>query len=319
MIEYARIMTVQELRDFFASISRNHNEKKSKAWECLLQNKNVLIDDYHKFEQQRVDIYYEEKLKLRNVKKSWDNKVCDTCCSKMKLVNSDYGDFWGCTNFRDPSHKHRTFPLNYDEYFFDRWQNLNVRIDANWATNIIRQNNLQATVKATDLLNFYDEFCLEDLREKYGYRNSKDRISGYVKAKKASSIEEKEITKHLSSIFKKSNEQRGVRYKLKDDKEKVAIIDLILSDDDEVNIIEIKRSVLDLKEEQLLLYHQLIAFLLNETNDVRVCRSLFIVYCKDTFSYKPDCKYLLYETIKNLNDHAVIRKHFDDCGYLNGS
>lgn len=319
MIEYARIMAVQELRDFFATISRNHNEKKSKAWELLLQNKDILIDDYHKFEQQRVDIYYEEKEELRNVKKFWDKKVCDSCGSKMKLVNSDYGDFWGCTNFREPSHKHRTFPLNYNEHFFNRWQNLNVRIDANWATNIIRQNNLQATVKATDLLNFYDEFCLEDLRGKYGYRNSRDRISGYVRAKKASSIEEKEITKHLSSIFKKSNKQIGIRYKLKDDKEKVAIIDLILSDDSEVNIIEIKRGVLDLKEGQLQLYHQLIAFILKETNDARICRSLFIVYNKDTFSYKPDCKYLLYEKIKNINNNAVIRKYFSECGYLNGS
>lgn len=315
MIEYARIMTVQELRDFFASILKNYNDKKSKAWECLLQNKNILIDNYYKLEQERVDIYYEEKQKLKNAKKSWDHKVCDTCGSKMKLVNSD---FWGCANFRDSSHEHRTFPINYDEYFFDRWQNLNVRIDANWATNIIRQNSLQALVKATDLLNFYDEFCLEDLREKYGYRNSKDGISGYVKAKKASTLEEKEITKHLSSIFKKSNEQRGIRYKLKNEKEKVAIIDLILSDEEEVNIIEIKRSILDLKEKQLQLYHQLISFILKEKNDDRVCRSLFIVYNEDTFSYKPEYKYLLYEKIKTLNDKAVIRRHFDESGYLNG-
>ena len=285
MIEYARIMTAQELRDFFASISRNYNDKKSKAWKCLLQNKNNLIDDYHKFEEQQVNIYYEEKEKLRKVRKYWDDKICDACGKKMKIVNSDYSDFWGCTNFRDSSHKHRTFPLNYNEYFFERWHSLKVRISSNWATDIIRQNNLQVLVKASDLLNFYNEFCLEDLREKYGYGNSLDRISGYVKAKKASSIEEKEITKHLSSLFSKSSEQRGIRYKLKEQKEKVAIVDLILSDDNEVNIIEIKRSVLDLKEEQLQLYHSLISFILTETNDTRICRSLFIVYNKDTYNW----------------------------------
>ena len=194
-----------------------------------------------------------------------------------------------------------------------------MRINANWATDIIRKNDLKSTVLASDLLRFYDNIGFEDLREKYGYRNSIDRISGYLKAKKESSKEEKEINQHLSKLFPKSSIQTGIKYKLKEQPEKVAIVDLILSNESTVNIVEIKRSRLDINGEQLKLYHSLITHILKSNNDNRICKSLFLVYNKMDYDFPNNDKYLLYDEIKNVFSLDIISTKFEENIYIYGS
>jgi len=319
MIESAQILSKQELTSFFLSISKSYNSKKINAINVLETNKQLLIDSYYELESEQVKEYYAHKKDLLKLKSFWDNKICDVCESKLRLVESDYGDFWGCPNYKDTENKHRTFSIKTDEYLIQRFQDAKVRINSNWATDIIRKNEMKSIVTASDLLRFYDSIGFEDLREKYGYRNSIDRISGYLKAKKESSIEEKEINQHLSKLFSKSSIQTGIRYKLKDQPEKVAIIDLILSNNSTVNIVEIKRSKLDINEEQLKLYHSLICHILHQTGDNRICKSLFLVYNKMEYDYPIDCKYLLYDEIKHIFSEDIISSKFDENLYTYGS
>lgn len=308
MIEYANIMNQTELSDFFLSITKKSNAKKSKAAELLIKHKEKLLEDHFKLEQERVDQYYSERKKLQMLYKAWKNKKCDGCGASLRIV---FDQFWGCPNYNDKSQKHRTFPLEYDDQINYRLQSHNVRVDANWATNILRQNNLNAFASASDLLNFYEENGLDDLREKYGYKKTKERISGYVKAKKESVKEEREIVEHLSRFFPKGISQTGIRYKRKDQNEKVAIVDLILSDEKVVYVIEIKRSVLDINEDQLILYQSLIDFTLKNVGDRRICKALFIIYNDIPIYFPTEYKYILYDHIKTLKTKELITRIFD--------
>ena len=316
MIEYAHIMSKQELSDFFSSIIDKEKSKKSKAVDLLVKNKEILLNDHFQFEQKQVDQYYLERRNLLEIRNHWRKKTCDGCGAKLKIV---FDQFWGCPNYKDGSKKHRTFALNYEEYIIERLQNHHVRIDANWATTILRKNNLQPPATASDLLDFYEEFRMDDLREKYGYKKSKERISGYVRAKRKSLKEEKEIAAHLKKFFLKNNSQIGIRYKLSEQSERVAIVDLILSDDENVYIIEVKRSALDLNEEQLKLYQQLIQFTLRQANDNRICKALFIVYNYMTIYFPIDYKYLLFDNVKDVVSKNLIISHFNRNLFINGS
>lgn len=315
MIEYTHIMSNRELSDFFSSIIDKGKSKKSIAVDLLIRNKEKLLDDHFQFEQERVAQYYIERRNLLDLQSHWRKKTCPGCSTKMRIV---FDQFWGCPNYKDESNTHKTFALNYDEYLIDRFKNHNVRIDANWVTTILRKNNLQPSVSATDLLDFFEGLGMDDLREKYGYKKSKERISGYVRAKKESIKEEKEITEHLKKFFLKSNTQTGIRYKLTDQIEKVAIVDLIVSTSKHVYVIEIKRSPLDLKEEQLKLYQQLIEHTLKQSKDNRICKSLFIVYNNIKIYYPIEFKYLLFESIKDIDSEKAILLEMNKSIFTNG-
>lgn len=317
VIEYANIMTKEEFAGFFSSISRNYELKKIRAIDILNQNKDILIAAYQELEEAQVQKYHEEFKALRHLKNLWEEKTCDICGSKLRLVEYEYGTFWGCPNFRDKSQKHRTFPADYDDVVIEKYANLGVRIKVTWVTDILRKHSLNGRITASDLLHFFENVCyLEDLREKYGYKKSTESISGYTKAKKHSSKEEKEIIQHLTKLFPKASSQTGIRYKLEGATEKVAIIDLILSDDDSVNVIEIKRGALDIREDQLQLYHSLISFILKKSIDARICRSLFVVYNKEEFGFIIPYKYLVYGEIKAINSKDTILLQFmDKCIY----
>lgn len=165
-------------------------------------------------------------------------------------------------------------------------------------------------------MNFVDEIGLLDLREKYGYTCSKDRISGYVKAKKASLTEEKEISSLLSPFFPKAISQLGIRYKLTNEKETVAILDLLLSDETTVNLLEIKRSAYDLDEEQLRLYKSLVEFVLNKSNDSRKLTALFVVYNTTTLYFPIKTPFLFFDEIRKFKHKEIFLFAFEQKAIL---
>jgi hypothetical protein len=152
---------------------------------------------------------------------------------------------------------------------------------------------------------FYASEGLEDLREKYGYKNSMESISGFVSANLNSKKEEIEIKDFLKQFFNKTSYQVYVKFKRKEESEKVRIIDLIVSDEETVYLIEIKRHNFYINEEQLELYYELVDYLMKTRNDIRELKSLFIVneFYENTFN---QVKCVQFESLKLKNKKVEI-------------
>lgn len=305
-------MEAKELKEFFHSIQKSSESKKTIAEKHFYDNQDLFVQTYYEYEEVQINEYQKQKNKINQLYECWQKKICFGCNSKLRLIESDYGKFWGCTNFRDKSKEHNTFALNYEEIYNYRKRELKVRINAHWATDILKITNSGKKIKASQLLELYDEIGMDDLRVKYGYKKTIESISGYVTAKRNSFKEEVEITENLSKYFPKHNVQLGIKYKLKSDIEKVAVVDFILSDSKDVYVIEIKRSVYDIKQEQLQLYFDLISFIMNDAKDERNCRALFIVYNKETYSFSNNEKYILYEQVENIDSKECLKSLFKE-------
>jgi len=304
-------MTPEELTRFYQSIAQSYEAKKSAAHTSLHNNLSILTDAYHDYEKKNIKVLVDQKADLQNSRKLWSEKKCGGCGSKLNLITSDFGAFWGCPRFRDARVIHTRFSSNQELMFSYKEKNLKVRINAHWATDILKNTNLTTAIAAKELIGFYTDVGLEDLREKYGYKSTVESISGYVNAKKNSGIEEDIITKHLSTLFEKTLVQMGIRYKLDGEREKVAIIDLVLSDRHLVNVIEIKRSSYDVNPKQLNLYYSLVSHILSDNADTRKCRAVFIVYNREEHPYSDGTKYLLYDDIRDIQIKETLVKIFE--------
>jgi len=315
-IECARFMNENELKEFYSGIGGKSSLQKQTSYKVLSINQNALLAEYDKYEAESIKKYEEAYVALMNKKQAWDIKVCRGCQGKIRLVNSEYNNFWGCEYYYNRSIIHDTFNIDYDEQFVEYYQNTKVRIDSNWLTKIIRDLNLQASVKASNLLVFYDALGKEDLRSKYGYLSTSQSISGFVKAKSASRIEEQEVEKRLAGIFPNCKSQLGIRYKLKGEKVRVVILDMVLADDNEVFILEIKRNVHDIDEDKIHLYYQLVTHILLKVKDIRKCYATFLVFNSSDFKpYTQPALHSTWDTIGSLTDKNSILQMFRQKAY----
>lgn len=309
MIEYVEIMTQGDLDKFFGSILKKNTLNKSQAIDYLKLNEETVIKEYECYKTKCVEEYYAQKKEIAALQEAWSKKTCAVCSSKLRIVDWDYGSFWGCPKFSD-GRVHTKFSEDYESQLAAKWSNCYVRVKSYWLTDIIKLLKLPQYIKATDLLNFYESIGLEDLREKYGYKNTKESIGGRAKAKQASLQEEREITNFLNPFFKKTQKQLGIRYKLATQKESVAILDLIVSDEETVNIIEIKRTILDVVDGQLELYKSLISFVLNSKEDRRKIVAVFIVYDDIKIYFTIDTPFVAFNSIKQLQTKDEILNQF---------
>lgn len=317
MIEFAKIMSPQELKDFYQNILNTNNNKKDSSEISLNQNHDLLVQSYYDYEEEQIKIFSNQRKEITKSILLWNNKEC--CCGKkLRLIESAYGTFWGCPNYSDKSTKHITLNTNEGAFLEHKLQNTRIRINAHWATDILRKTKLDKFIKAKELITFYINYGYEDLREKYGYKPTIESISGYVNAKIKSRIEEKEITEHLTNLFSNSKPQIGINYKLENQNPKVAIIDLILSNDETVYVVEIKRSNYDIKLEQLKLYYSLICFILKENSDERKCKATFLIYNKEVYSFSNDEKYVVFNELEKCKcEKEIIEKLEENC-QING-
>lgn len=317
MIEYAKVMSPEELKGFFKNISNIYNTKKDSSGKSLNQNHALLVQSYYDYEEEQIKIFSDQKKEIIKSIQLWNNKVC--CCStKLKLIESAYGNFWGCPNYKNKSIKHLTFNSNEGAFLENKLGNTRIRINAHWTTDILRRTKLDKSIKAKELVTFYTSFGYEDLREKYGYKSTIESISGYVNAKIKSRVEEKEITEHLTNLFTTSKPQIGINYKLENQNPKVAIIDLILSNNETVYVVEIKRSNYDIKLEQLELYHSLISFILMEKDDTRKCKAVFVIYNKEEYSFSNNEKYVVFDQLNKCECEKEIIEKLDTNCQING-
>lgn len=304
--EYVEILTKEEVGDFIKQLNRKNNSSNSNN-PSLESNKTALIKEYHAYENEIISAFksqlkeYEKELKL------WNNKTC-VCGRKLKYI--DGYKFWGCPDYQNEGKKHLTFKHNQQEYFDYRFKNIKVRLSAQWCTDIIKKLNLVGKIKAKELLLFYISLNLDDLRRKYGYKSTIKSISSYVIANKESKREELEIRKFLKPFFDKTIHQLYIRFKEKESIEKIKIFDLIVSDENQVYLIEIKRHNIYIDEEQLELYYELLKHIMTEKRDKRVMKSLFIVneFYESSYNFN-NC--IVFEDLKKLKSKPEILLEFD--------
>lgn len=311
-ILHAKIMTDEELSSYFEQLYNRFYESKKNVLNNILKYKENLIDGYFKYEEEQINVFKEKRKELLRSIELWNKKECN-CGQKLKVINSTNGDFWGCTNFNNKSFKHKTFSLTFVPYYKDNLDKLKVRIDSHWASKIITSCNLKNQVKAKDLIEFYINSGFDDLRVKYNYeKTSIESISGFVNGKRNSSKEEKEIQKYFSQKYDKCLSQIGIKYKLINCDEKIVILDLILSDKNNIYLLEIKRYPLEIKEEQLNLYFNLLKHILSDKKDKRSLKAVFLISNKYEYDYdyeyfkQSEEKFIYFESIQNCKNKIEI-------------
>ena len=82
---------------------------------------------------------------------------------------------------------------------------------------------------------------------------------------------------YFKKVFKNCERKIQIKYKRTNEKIRRVYLDLIVSNETTVYIIEIKRGCLDTNEEQINLYFDLIYYLLKSKNDKRKCYATFLV------------------------------------------
>lgn len=303
-------MTNEELGSYFEQLYNRFYESKKNVLNNILKHKESLIDGYVKYEEEQINIFKEKRKELLRNIELWDKKEC-ICGQKLKVINSANGDFWGCPNFNNKSFKHKTFSLTFVPYYKDNLDKTKVKIDSHWASKIITSCNLKNEVKAKDLIEFYINSGFDDLRIKYNYeKTSIESISGFVNGKRNSTKEENEIKKYFSEKYDTCLSQIGIKYKLINCDEKIAIIDLIVSDKNNIYLLEIKRYSLEIREEQLILYFNLLKHILSEKDDKRNLKAVFLVSNKYEYDYeyfrKNEEGFIYFDSIKNCKNKTEI-------------
>jgi hypothetical protein len=297
-------MSEKEVEDFFNSLKSNADANEVNSMKVLKNLHENLIETYREIEINETKIYENQLSEVRTLILNWDSKTCKKCNASLIRVNGPRGPFWPCPNFRSESghskyDSHNTTP----EYFKSRLNNCKVRIKLSWLTDIKNSMGLPKSIKSSHILKYLLLSGYEDLRIKYGSQSTYNTIGGFQKGKRQSSEEEKHLLKLLCEYFPTVKYQLGIRYKFEDSEVKFCFIDLIASDKQNVNIIEVKRDPFLIRIEQLELYKTLIKHVMNLSLDNRNINAVFVVFndydIANYFDFKVN--YLSFSALKVEN------------------
>jgi hypothetical protein len=303
--EYVTSMSEDEKEQYISSFSNSKKYRENKAFQYLSSIESNLLVQYEKVDQTIINNYRKELKEYHDKRKAWETKTCQVCQSKLNKINGDFGTFWGCPNYRNNEVTHSKFSSNQEEYLNSQKNNLKPRINRDWATDIKKELKLPPYITATNIIDFLDYNGCEDLRAKYNYKSTKESISGYVNANKFSKKEEKEVFKILEKKnFRKLQKQFYIKYKRTNEVEKIAVLDTLLSHDNKVYIIEIKRFFMYINDAQLELYYYLISQMLSVKKDTREVIPLFCISNKEEYDltyYQPKHKFIYTDDIETYN------------------
>lgn len=300
--EYIRILKKNEIDERANSFKDKFELQSIDSKKLLNDNKDLLLNAYQNYKKERIKDYHDNIKNFYEKVRLWEIKDC--CCGqKLK----EYDRFWGCPNYRDTTNAHLTFSKFQEKEFQEKRLTINVRIDSDWSTILLDRCELRNKLNAKALLLFYEANGLEDLRQKYDYNNSLKSISGYESANRNSKKDELEIKEYFEEFFENVLYQVYIKFQVKGQKEKVKIVDLIVSDKSDVYLIEIKRHNNFIEELQLELYHELVQNLMQKNRDTRTLKSLFIVNEYEK-SYFPQTRCLHFEKLKLIKNKFELIK-----------
>jgi len=303
-IEYVRFLNQDEISRYLQNKKATYIQKKIEVNIAIQQNDILLIKEYEKFEIEIIEKYENNLKEFRRNEALWKDKKCK-CGVKLRFYTRS--NFWGCPDYTNLEEEHITFKEDKQqkEKFDYDFSNVKVRLDKDWCSIIIKRLGLITKVTAKELLLFYQSIGFDDLREKYDYKSTLTTISTYEYANKKSKKEEEIVRDFLSKNFRVLS-QPYVEYKFVDQQKKICIPDLIVSNNDQVFIIEIKTHNFYINEEQLQLYYNLISHCQAISNDRRNLYSIFVVNEIFESEYTNENAILINDLVKLKSKQEII-------------
>lgn len=282
-IEYCRLMTKNEIKLYWKYMNDRYIDKKIEALQYIENNKDELIDAYFKYDKNIANSKKENIEKLRQRIDYIKSKTC--CCgSNLRRINYNGSYFWGCLNYKDGK-KHITISDNDErelkdiDYYIN---NQKYHCETHWISDIKKILQWPDYIQPKLIYQYLMENGFEDLRIKYGYgKKTIENIMTYEHVNRACKDEEIDIKNKLKSVYPKVSYQVGIVYKEIGENEKRCFLDLIASDKDQVNIIEIKTSYWYIDIKKLNMYKELVKYVMKiELQDERVLTASSLVYNK---------------------------------------
>ena len=280
-IEYAKIMTKSEVDSFYSFLkSKQGIEVDFDAYKSrIIEIHNRINKECESILNNRYEEHIEEVSNyndyVNEVNLLIKNKKC-LCGGNLRYISSY--NFWGCLNYKDSSQHHFNFNGKDLPYFKEReYRNIEYFkysiLSNNWLKDILNELNVKS--RPIRLYEYIMKIGLEDLKSKYNNLKSENVLTSLNNTKSRTKKEEIEIYDYFSMLGLKLNKQLPIKYKLKGQKEKKCFIDLVLSNEDYIFVVEIKTNSDSLNYEQLELYDSLIRFMENKK---RYVKPIFVIY-----------------------------------------
>lgn len=305
-ITFAKFLSPTEVANHIQFLISAGDKSKTESSKIIESNIELLAEKYYEYEDGKIKEFERQKKRLDEDIILWNKKMC-SCGQKLHFRDSH--GFWGCNNFSDKTFDHITFGHEdlQNEKFKQRRINTHVRIESAWYSKILKASGLDKKIKAKQLLEAFEAIGLEDLREKYNsYTNTSHSINTYSRVNKLSKAEELSVKNHLETFFKKVLYQKYIQYRIDNQKPKIAIPDVIVSNEETIFIIEVKRNYYATDLNQIDLYSDLLNYLKPE-KDKRNIEKAFIVAEKFDNTYvKPKNKFGLINELLALKSQQEV-------------
>lgn len=212
---------------------------------------------------------------------AYKKKKC-YCGGELKLIDGQFGVFWGCSNWRLPTEHARFHGVN--PVINDK----RVEVKTTWINDIINQAGLKGKVTVKELFQLFTRSGLEDLRMFFGRTSSENSFNQLIIAKNNSAEQEGLAKSKLASLFPKLVCQQCITYKIIGGKESFCIPDFIAGNDDYVLVADAKLHPMYIDDTKMDLYTSLVSFIMINKDDNRPVVGAHILYpetLKDL--YKP--------------------------------
>lgn len=280
-IEYCRLMTKNEIKLYWKYMNDRYIDKKIEALQYIENNKDELIDAYFKYDKNIANSKKENNEKLNRRMECVKSKIC-YCGTHLKKINYNGSFFWGCPNYKDGK-KHTTLSNDDEKELQDieyHKNNHKYHCETHWISDIKKMLQWPNYVQPKLIYQFLMENGFDDLRIKYGYgKKTIENIMTYEYVNKVCKNEEIDIKDKLKIIYPKVSYQIGIVYKVMGESEKRCFLDLVASDKNQVNIIEVKTSCWYINVKKLNMYKELLKYIMKlELCDERMLTASFLVY-----------------------------------------
>lgn len=296
--EDVKLMTESQRENFFLFLRKQEDKKYKKAVKLLIDNKDDIMNAYYNLEMEMIDGYDEKERHIDNLEELYNNKEC-FCGERMRFIKGQYGDFWGCPNYKDQTIEHVKYDSNYEFRLMNRRSWNKIKIDHHWCTDILKRLKLHTRIRAIHLMRFFIENDVEDLREKYGYKSTMDILGNIAHTSKRAKDQEKRVFDLLSNTFDNVVSQQGISFREKGSyKKQYRFIDFIASNDDFLFVIEVKLNAHSIDLEQISEYWELMSDIVRpkeRPNRFRTMATVFIVDGESTDNT------VSFDELKNLN------------------
>lgn len=311
-ITFSRIIPKTEYKERIDFFTKKEKQRKIQSNKAISQSHSDIFNAYDvvsdKLHLKYLDISTDRDANIIAFK----NKKCLKCGGVLKIVNDS---FWGCVNY-SKDEKHTTFSKDWilpklPQTPVDRW-----------LFDIKKISNLPDCVRSIDVLDFLLGNGLEDLRLKHIGKESRCSLKTLQKSKKRAEAQEKLLIGVLEKQFPKVATQLPIEYQIEgESKKRFCQPDIVASNRNYINVIEVKNSVSDLDRSQLETYHQVFNHLLSNSDEKRTYNVSPVVFDNsgvvelqdENFRY---INYSVFDEIQGLKAHQ-LNKVFINTKYSN--